>query len=326
MRLQRRLMSTLPLFDEPVPETRRVLKQKLGQLAQQGIYVGTSSWKYEGWLGQIYTPDRYRVRGKLSRKRFENECLAEYAETFPVVCGDFSFYQFPTAGFWQRLFASAPSTLRFALKIPEDVTLRVFPGHPRYGLRLGTVNPNFLDMVLLKSEFLDLLMPYRDRIAVLIFEFGAFPKSAFATVDEFLNAAAPAVAQLPREFRYAVEVRNPEFLSADYFAFLHDANIAHVFNSWTRMPPLEGQMLMEGAFTADFTVARALLRPGRKYEDAVNLLSPYREVQEPNEEVRKALRDLLIRSKNRAEETYIFVNNRLEGNAPQTIEAVVADW
>ena len=58
----------------------------------------------------------------------------------------------------------------------------------------------------------------------------------------------------------------------------------------------------------------------------MNLFSPYHEVQEPNEEVRKALRDLLIRSKNRAEETYIFVNNRLEGNAPQTIEAVVADW
>jgi hypothetical protein len=58
----------------------------------------------------------------------------------------------------------------------------------------------------------------------------------------------------------------------------------------------------------------------------VNLFSPSRAVQEPNEEVRNALRNLLIRSKQRAEETYIFVNNRLEGNAPQTIEAVVADW
>jgi uncharacterized protein YecE (DUF72 family) len=319
-------MQNLPLFEEPMPETRRVLKEKLTQMAKQGIYVGTSSWKYEGWLGQIYTPERYSVRGKLSKKRFESECLAEYAETFPVVCGDFSFYQFPSAEFWRRLFDSAPSTLRFAFKIPEEVTVRAFPSHPRYGPRSGAVNPNFLDAAVLKAEFLDLLKPYRDRIAVLIFEFGTFPKTNFASVDEFLNALAPAVAQLPREFRYAVEVRNPEFLGADYFAFLHDANIAHVFNSWTRMPPLEGQLLMPGAFTADFTVARALLRPGRKYEDAVNLFSPYREVQEPNEEVRNALRNLLIRSKKRAEDTYIFVNNRLEGNAPQTIEAVVADW
>ncbi|HEX4229684.1 MAG TPA: DUF72 domain-containing protein [Bryobacteraceae bacterium] len=319
-------MQNLPLFEEPVPETTRVLRKKLSQMAKQSIYVGTSSWKYQGWLGQIYTRERYSVRGKLSKKRFEGECLAEYAETFPVVCGDFSFYQFPSSEFWRCLFESAPSTLRFAFKIPEEVTVRAFPTHPRYGPRSGAVNPNFLDTDLLKVEFLDLLAPYRDRIAVLIFEFGTFPKTVFASVDEFLNALAPAVAQLPREFHYAVEVRNPEFLGADYFGFLHDANIAHVLSSWTRMPPLAGQMLMPGAFTAGFTVARALLRPGRKYEDAVNLFSPYREVQEPNEEVRNALRNLLIRSKQRAEETYIFVNNRLEGNAPQTIEAVVADW
>lgn len=319
-------MPTLPLFEEPIPEIRRVLKEKLGKMAAQGIYIGASSWKYEGWLGQIYTPERYCVRGKVSRKKFESECLAEYAETFPVVCGDFSFYQFPSAEFWHRMFQSGPSPLRFAFKIPEEVTVRAFPSLPRYGPRSGILNPNFLDIGLLKTEFLNLLVPYRDRIALLIFEFGTFPQTAFASVGEFLNALTPAVGQLPTEFRYAVEIRNPEFLSADYFAFLHEANIAHVFNSWTRMPPLEEQMLLHGSFTAGFTVARALLRPGRKYEDAVNLFSPYRAVQEPNEEVRNALRNLLIRSKQRAEETYIFVNNRLEGNAPQTIEAVVADW
>ena len=161
----------------------------------------------------------------------------------------FLLNQFPTAEFWQRLFASAPSTLRFALKIPEEVTLRVFPGHPRYGQRLSTVNPNFLDMVLLKSEFLDLLTPYRDRIAVLIFEFGTFSKASFADVNEFLNMLAPlwlncrAASIMLLKFQRRVPKRR-------LFAFLHDANIAHVFNSWTRMPPLEGQLLMEGAFTA----------------------------------------------------------------------------
>jgi hypothetical protein len=46
-------------------------------------------------------------------------------------------------------------------------------------------------------------------------------------------------------------------------------------------------------------------------------------VREPNHEVREALRNLLIRAKQRAEPTYIFVNNRLEGNAPGTIEAII---
>ena len=55
------------------------------------------------------------------------------------------------------------------------------------------------------------------------------------------------------------------------------------------------------AFTANFTVARALLRPGRGYEKSVRMFSTYREVKEPNAEVRAALRELLLRAKKRAE-------------------------
>jgi hypothetical protein len=62
---------------------------------------------------------------------------------------------------------------------------------------------------------------------------------------------------------------------------------------------------------------------GRKYEKAVEKFAPYQTVQEPNHEVREALRNLLVRSKQRSEPAYIFVNNRLEGNAPGTIEAVI---
>ena len=89
------------------------------------------------------------------------------------------------------------------------------------------------------------------------------------------------------------------------------------------MPSISHQMRVHGSFAADFVVARALLRMGRKYERAVQQFSPYLSVQEPNHEVREALRNLLIRAKQRSEPAYIFVNNRLEGNAPGTIEAVV---
>ena len=51
------------------------LGPKLRALAEQGVYFGTSSWKYEGWLGSIYTPERYFTRGKLS-KEVRGECLA----------------------------------------------------------------------------------------------------------------------------------------------------------------------------------------------------------------------------------------------------------
>jgi uncharacterized protein YecE (DUF72 family) len=317
------MSTTLPLFDEPQPEIRQKLRRELGRMAGEQLYIGTSSWKYEGWLGQVYTPDRYHSRGRFSRKRFEAECLSEYAEIFPTVCGDFAFYQFPTDQFWRQLFAGVAASFKFAFKIPEEITVRVFPFHSRYGARAGVANPKFLNAELLKSEFLDLLEPYREQIGVLIFEFGTFSKAVFPDYVAFLNALAPVLKTLPDSFRYGVEVRNENFLEPLYFELLREHNIAHVLSSWTRMPPISRQMKISNAFTADFTVARALLRFGRKYERAVKLFSPYQTIQEPNPEVREALRNLLIRAKQRAEPTYIFVNNRLEGNAPATIEAVI---
>src|SRR5262249_2872544 len=89
--------------DEPPAQAAR-LRPALRALADQGVFLGTSSWKYEGWIGSIYTSQRYETRRKFSHKRFEANCLREYAETFPIVCGDFSFYQFPTADYWSELF------------------------------------------------------------------------------------------------------------------------------------------------------------------------------------------------------------------------------
>jgi hypothetical protein len=48
--------SNLPLFDDPPSLDRSALAGKLAALAKANIFVGTSSWRYPGWLGTIYTP------------------------------------------------------------------------------------------------------------------------------------------------------------------------------------------------------------------------------------------------------------------------------
>jgi uncharacterized protein YecE (DUF72 family) len=316
-------LETLPLFEEPTDFDREGLRAKLASLASQNIYIGTSSWKYAGWLGQIYSRNRYLTRGRFSEKRFQAECLNEYAATFPIVCGDFSFYQFPSESYWKRLFESAPASLKYAFKAPEEITVNLFPTHPRYGTRAGQNNSSFLDALLFQNAFLDLLEPYQERVAALIFEFGSFPKQIYRSATEFLERLDPFLASLPPQFRYAVEIRNPEFLGPEYFDCLRGRGVAHVFNAWTRMPAIGEQAAFPDAYTADFTVARALLRHGRPYEQAVAMFTPYQQIQDPNPETRQALRELISRARERHQPSYIFVNNRLEGNAPQTIEAIL---
>jgi uncharacterized protein YecE (DUF72 family) len=316
-------MAQLSLFPdgERPPQAAR-LGPRLRALAEQGVYFGTSSWKYEGWLGSIYDPERYRARGKFSPRRFQEECLAEYALTFPAVCGDFSFYQFPTASSWRKLFGGAPPGLRFGLKVPEEITAAVWPRHDRYGTRAGQANESFLSARLFADAFARPLGPYARRVAVLIFEFGTFAKSVFARPEAFLDRLDPFLGALPGGFRYAVEIRNPEYLGPDYFGVLAEHGVAHVFNAWTRMPEMGTQLMLPGSFTTDLIVARALLRAGRSYQDAVAMFQPYERAQETDPAARDALRHLADRGRRLGHPAFLFVNNRLEGNAPSTIEAV----
>jgi uncharacterized protein YecE (DUF72 family) len=311
------------LFEEPQSFDRGKLAQRLRELAAGNIFIGGSSWKYEGWLGQIYTRSRYHVKGHFSRKLFEQTCLREYAETFPTVCGDFAFYQFPTPEFWERLFAQVSEGFRFAFKAPEQITCKVFPKHTRYGPQGGTENPEFLHAEMMKQMFLRPLWRHRAKTALVIFEFGTLGQRSFESAGAFLDKLDPFLAALPQEFRYAVEVRNPEFLEPDYFQCLRSHGVAHVYNAWSRMPEMGRQIAIPDSLTADFTVGRALLRTGRSYEDAVAMFSPYAEIKDPNPETREALRVLIERSREEQRMAFLFVNNRLEGNAPATIISIV---
>jgi len=313
------------LFDETPDFDRDGFASRIRALASRAIFLGGSSWKYEGWLGQIYTRSRYQTRGRFSKKLFDDTCLSEYASIFPTVCGDFAFYQFPPDDFWRKLFAQVPPGFRFAFKAPEQITCRIFPSHVRYGPQGGRENESFLDADLLREAFIRPLENYRDKTALLIFEFGAFSPRAFARPAEFVDRLDPFLSKLPPGFRYAVEVRNPDFLVPDYFACLRTHGVAHVYNAWTKMPELSEQITIPDSRTADFLVTRALLRRGRAYEDAVREFSPYAEVRDPNPFARQGIREILEIAKMEDRTAFIFINNRLEGNAPGTIVSILDD-
>jgi uncharacterized protein YecE (DUF72 family) len=313
--------SLFPTADPP--PLAATLAPALRTWAEKGVYFGTSSWKYPGWLGSVYTESRYLTRHNFSKAKFEATCLVEYAETFPTVGGDFSFYQFPAPDFWAGLFAGLPPTFTFVLKVPEAVTVKRWPTHARYGTVAGLGNEQFLDARLVADSFLKPLEPYRRHVGPLVFEFGTFAQKDFDDPSGFFHGLDRFLGSLPSGWDYAVEIRNKEYLGPEYFGVLRAHGVAHVLNAWTRMPALAEQTAGNDAFTAEFTVVRALLRHGRTYEQAVRRFEPYREVQEPDLQTREALKQVADKASSRKKRAYILVNNRLEGNAPGTIAAVV---
>ena len=309
-----------------MPFDRDELRQELAALARQGAFIGTSSWKYPGWQGMLYDRARYVWRGRYSAARFERLCLAEYAEVFKTVGVDAAYYRFPDRPFLESLVSRVPPDFLFALKVTDVITIKRFPALPRFGRRAGQPNEGFLNAGLFASAFLKRCEPFRANIGLLMFEFSRFGPADFPRGREFVEALDGFLAQLPAGWRYGVEIRNRNFLHPDYFAVLARHGVAHLYNSWQDMPPVAEQLTIpESRTTPDFCGARFLLKPGRVYEEAVRQFSPYDRIQDVNPEGRAAgarlIRDTVAAGK--PTQAFMYVNNRFEGNALETISAML---
>jgi len=311
----------------PMTFEREIAKAKAAALAAKGVYIGTSSWKYQGWLGQLYTAQRYEFRGKVANTRFERDCLAEYSEVFKTVSVDASYYDFPRAERLQRLSAQVPDDFQFGFKVTDAITVKHLPNLPRFGSRAGQVNNDFLNADLFATAFLGPCAEIRSKVGVLMFEFSRFRSDDYQHGREFIEVLDGFMSKLPKGWPYAIEMRNRDWLRDEYFDCLARNGIAHVFNSWQAMPPVSEQMALAKSRTnPELIAARFLLKPGRRYEQAVKAFQPYDKTHEINHEARNAAASLItegLRYEPRRK-TYIYVNNRLEGNALHTIQAIVA--
>jgi uncharacterized protein YecE (DUF72 family) len=309
-----------------LPFDREKIRDRVSELSGKDIYIGSSSWKYEGWLGQLYTPSRYEHRGKIAKSRFERECLNEYAEVFKTVCVDAAYYSFPRPEYLQGLANQVPDDFRFGFKVTDEITIKKFPHLDRFGPKAGQVNPNFLNADLFTTAFLQPCETIREKVGVLMFEFSRFHPTDYQHGRDFVADLETFLGKLPKGWPYAIELRNGQWLRDEYFECLARHGVTHVFNSWEAMPPVSEQTALPGSRTnPELIAARFLLKPGRPYEEAVKTFQPYNRIHEVNEDARKAAAGLIVEGERfePRRKTYLYVNNRLEGNALETISAIL---
>lgn len=298
----------------PDPEELR----RLAASVPESIHFGTSTWTYPGWSGLVYHRS-YPKNAPAARM------LEEYARfpLFRTVGIDSSFYRPPAPETLKAYARALPPGFRCVSKVWDQITVHTHGG-PRSDGQSGERNPDFLNPELFLREMYD---PYqehfREHAGPFVFEFQAIPRYTGMKTLQFADSLDRFFAVLPREGQYAVEVRNPEFLEPPYFAVLREHGVAHVLNSWTRMPSIGEQLDITGVFTAGFAISRVLLRPGRTYEEAVDAFAPYDRIREPNQELRHDVIQLIDQARTLRIPAYILVNNRAEGSAPNTILEIV---
>jgi len=281
------------------------------------VRFGTSTWNYPGWRGLVYHRD-YGPKGAAARM------LKEYAAfpLFGTVGIDSSYYGPPTEAVLRSYAENLPAGFPCISKVWSQLTIHTFT-KAQDREKAGKINPDFLNPDLFVEE---IYQPYQRHFAEntgpFVFEFQTIAKSSRIGPEGFASRLDEFFSALPRDAQYAVEVRNDEFLTPMYFAVLREHGVAHVLSSWTRMPPLGHQLDLPGSITAPFILARALLRPGRTYNEAVDAFAPYDRIREPNPKLRRDLARLVEEAVRLRIPAYLLVNNRAEGSAPLTIAAV----
>ena len=140
--------------------------------------------------------------------------------------------------------------------------------------------------------------------------------------EEFCSRLDGFFGQVPEDFRYAVEIRNASLLGADYHKVLETHGVAHVYNHWSYMPPLAEQHKRMETFTAPFTVLQLLAPLKISYEAAKKRAEPYNKIVGELPEMRRDTVELVKKALVENRRAYVLVNNRAEGNAPLTVEAL----
>lgn len=285
------------------------------------VKFGTSTWAYEGWQGLVY-------HKPYPKGRFKKDCLTEYTQyeydgqpLFRTAGLDATFYRPATDNQLAQYAKQLPPGFEMCSKVWEMLTIPQFPALDRYGEKAGQPNPRFLDANLFKEL---VLPPYRhvfkDHTGPFIFEFqrtGIEPSEFLPRLDRFLS-------KLPKDFSYAVEVRNQRLLGSEYRSLLKAHRVAHVYNHWTYMPPLAEQHRRVGeTFPAPFVVLRLLTPLRLKYEQAVQMAEPYNRIVKALPEMRNDTVRLIREAVARERRAYVLVNNRAEGCAPLTVQALV---
>jgi uncharacterized protein YecE (DUF72 family) len=285
------------------------------------VKYGTSTWTYEGWQGQVY-------RKQYAKTSFARECLGEYCQClyngqplFRTVGNDSTFYRPPSTNQLRRYLSQIPEDFEMCFKVWEEITIPSYAKQPRYGVKAGQPNARFLDAQLFKDL---VLTPYREakfepHTGPFIFE---FQRHGIST-EEFVEKLDGFFRQLPKDFRYAVEIRNAGLLGADYHKVLETHGVAHVYNHWSYMPPLAEQHTRMQGFTAVFTVLRLLTPLKISYEAAKKRAEPYNKIVGELPEMRRDTVTLVRQAISENRRAYVLVNNRAEGNAPLTVEALV---
>ena len=256
------------------------------------IALGTCAWSSEDWRGSFY-PEALP----------QAQWLNWYSQYFNSVEVDSTFYHPPGVRASAHWLAATPEHFTFTVKLSRVIT---------HDLRLRDGEP-------LLREFLEGLEPLRPKLGCVLVQLppGFKPKHDEAALRQFVSC-------LPRDWRFAIEFRDPAWHVPRVVHWLNEHGVCWV---WPDTEPLLHEA--EGAFewlpqTADFIYIRLLGDQKTKYSEDGSRVHRYGSLKWARD---RSIENWAVKVRHHLSESrrvYVYVNNHFEGSAPLTCQRLAA--
>src|SRR5260221_13857664 len=86
------------------------------------------------------------------------------------------------------------------------------------------------------KEFVDTMSILGPKLGPIVFQFPFFSRSVFRDRHEFLDRLVPFLAKLPNSHKFAIEMRNRDWLHAEFANLLRAHRVAFVLQDRSFMP------------------------------------------------------------------------------------------
>jgi uncharacterized protein YecE (DUF72 family) len=255
---------------------------------QQKIRLGACGWSFPEWRGSFYPLDLP-----------ESRWLEFYARYFPAVEVDSTFYSAPAEDTIRRWTEMTPGTFRFACKLPRQIT---------HACRLRDCTAEL-------NAFLRSIGPLAAKLHLILIQLppSFTPKDGKPALRKFL-------AQLPRDFRFAIEFRHAGWHRPQIIGLLEKYRVCWV---WADTSPLNERNLAPFEFlprTADFLYLRLLGDYATKYDRDGLFVHRYDKLLWKREAALESWSLKIERHLAEVRNVWAFISNHFEGFAPETCQ------
>jgi uncharacterized protein YecE (DUF72 family) len=275
-------------------DSRQGATERPGEIP--GILLGTSSFTAKGWEGTFYP------RGMRSP-----DFLGYYAKQFRTVEIDSTFYGTPKPSTVTKWKERTPPDFVFAVKVPQVVT------HEKI---LTGCEQEF-------GEFAEAMGLLAEKLGPMLLQFPKFDKWMLKDSEAFLARLESFLKRVTNPaLRFAVEIRNKNWLDARLTDFLKERNVALALTDTTFLPkPWEMDLDL---VTADFAYVRWL--GNRKgIEETTTTWDKAIIDREPDIRNWVDFLQQMVLNKN-LRKIFAFANNHYAGHAPNTVKLFEKLW